>query len=50
MCHLLLSIENMSSDDVTPLLMDCTDMTMWLELCSSCYKLLYPSIFVDNVL
>ena len=37
----------MSPDDVITL-MDCTNMTTLLELGSSCYKLLYFSVFVDH--
>ena len=44
------SIQNVSSDDVTTLLMDRIDMTILLELGSSCYKLLYPSVFLDHAL
>ena len=34
---------------VTTLFMDCIDMTILLEVGSSCYKLLYPSVFLDHV-
>ena len=46
MCHSPQSIQNLSPDNVFTLLMDCMDMTTLLELGSSCYKLLYPSVFV----
>ena len=49
MCHLPQSI-HVSPDDVITLLMDCANMTILLELGASCYKLLYPSVFVDHVL
>ena len=32
MCHLPQSIQNVSPDDVTTLIMDCTDATVLLEL------------------